>query len=89
MRPAAVRVQHRGGRQETLLSPQFTADSIVGRGQPGQPARVAVAFSDVESIEVMRFNAVKSAGAGVGIAFGVAAVIAVLALSTWDGPFGH
>ena len=88
-RPAAVRLLHRNGTRETLRSPQFTTDSIVGKGEPGRPARVAVAFSDVQLIEVERSNALKSGAAAVGVAFGALSVVGMIVLASWNGPFGH
>lgn len=88
-RPAAVRLLHRDGTRETLRSPHFTTDSVVGRGEPGRPVRVAVAFSDVQAVEVERSDAFKSGAAAVGLAVGVIGVIGVMALASWDGPLGH
>ena len=88
-RPATVRVLRRDGTRETVLSPRFTTDSIVGGGEPGRPSRVAVAFSDVQVVEARHSDALKSGVAAVGVAVGFVAMIGMIALASWDGPFGH
>lgn len=87
--PSAVRIHRRDGSTETLLSPQFTADSLVGKGLPGRPARIAVAFADAQVVEARKTNAVGTIGAVLGGTLAVLGVTAVIALSTWGGPFGH
>ena len=88
-RPAAVRVLHRNGTKETVLSPRFTSDSIVGRGEPGRPFRVAIAFSDLQAVEVQHSDGLKSGAAALGFAMGAVGVIGMIALASWNGPFGH
>lgn len=67
-RPQEVRVTTESGARVTFRSPVVANDSIVSpmEGLPVMPRR-GVALADLRTLEVARFNAVKSAALAAGI----------------------
>ncbi len=85
-RPDEVRVYRHEGSQITLLHPRLSGDSLLGDPKASSTtATVAVALSDIQSIEVRKFDALGTAGliAGVGA---TAILIAAAAGDDGDEP---
>lgn len=87
--PDQVRVTLASGSRIVVTHPTIVGDSLIGApaGSDSTPSaeRLAVALSDVRSVEVQRVNAGKTALliGGVGLT-----ALVVIAAATWDGPLG-
>lgn len=87
-KPAQVRVTLAGGNKTIMSGPTIVGDSLIGAPVDPQTAqgarRLSTALSDVQSVEVQRVNAGKTALAIAGV--GLAALVFIGA-ATYDGPF--
>jgi hypothetical protein len=82
--PAEVRVVRTNGEESRLRDARVENDSVIGNNAAG--ARIAIASSDVATIEHRRVSAGRTAGAvgggvlALGLVFVIAAAIAVTSL---------
>ena len=88
-KPDQVRVTLASGSRILVVQPTIAGDSLIGVPPVGSDSalsaqRLAVALSDVRSVEVQRVNAGKTALLIGGV--GVTALV-VIAAATYDGPF--
>jgi hypothetical protein len=89
-RPDQVRLTVAGGGTVVVVGPTIVGDSLIGAPAGANPKhiaqRLAIPLSDIQSVEVQRLNAGKTALAVAGV--GITAAV-VIAAATWDGPFGN
>ena len=88
--PDQVRLKLRDGSRVTVAGPVIIGDSLIGAPPSADSRRIAqrlaIPLSEIQSVEVQRLNAGRTALviAGVGITAAV-----VIAAATWDGPLGN
>jgi hypothetical protein len=86
--PSKIRVQHASGQWHVLRWPEVHGDSLRESGRPtGRTPRQAIALADATLVATRHFSAGKTAGLGLGVVAAVGTA-ALIALASWDGPFG-
>jgi hypothetical protein len=88
-RPDQVRLSLASGSHLVVVGPTIVGDSLIGAPAGTNPQRIAqriaIPLSDIQSVEVQRLNAGRTALVIAGL--GVTAAV-VIAAATWDGPLG-
>lgn len=84
--PHQVRVSLADGRRIVVTSPQLSADTLRGRS-----GRDSVRFSvgEIRSVAVRHTDALGTVALSVGTLLLLGMTAAVIALSSWDGPFAN
>jgi hypothetical protein len=80
-RPDEVRITRNDHSQLTLHRPRLSGDTLIGERIASQPVTVSVPLGDIRSIEVRRFDGLKTAG----LIAGVGATAILIAAAASDG----
>lgn len=80
--PDEVRVTRNDYTQLTLHRPRLSGDTLIGERIASRPVTVSVPLGDIRSIEVRRFDGLKTAGLIAGV--GVTAILIAAAASDGD-----
>ena len=88
-RPESVRVQFGDARSHVLYKPEIRGDSLVGsRSYDSKRHDRAFALAGVTRVETHHVSANRTVGLVLGIA-AIGSVVAMIAMSTMQGPFDN
>jgi hypothetical protein len=83
-RPGEVRVWRTDGTRFTLRRPRLSGDTLIGEGAASRQSTVAVPLGEIASMEVRRFDGLKTAGLIAGV--GATAILVAAAASDGSDP---